>query len=113
MAIQRELHVLVVVLELLPAAFQLGVRGGRRPRPGGWRQKSPSSAVCTRVPLTAWGEGGSGRRSICENRKASGQLVKATTFDGLSVRGRSSAITARIRRGGDAPAHPRSTVEKG
>ena len=90
---ERQLHVLLVVLELVPAARRArpaaaaGVRA-----PGEWCQKSPSSAACTRVPLTAWGDGGSGRCSICEKRKASGQLVKATTFDGLRVRGRSSAI---------------------
>ena len=66
--------------------------GNGRARPGEWCQNRPSSAACTSVPLTACGDGGSGRRSICEKRKASGQLVKAATFDGLNVRGRSSAM---------------------
>ena len=84
---------------------------GLRP-PGGWCQKRPSSAACTRVPLTEWGDGGSGRRSIWENRKASGQLVKAVTFDGVKVRGGSSATAVRIRRGCAATAHPRQQVER-
>ena len=100
-AAERELDELLVVLELAPSsgparrAAAAGVRA-----PGGWCQNSPSSAACTRVPLTAWGDGGSGRCSIWEKRKASGQLVKAATFDGLRVRGRSSAMRVRIRRGG-------------
>ena len=61
-------------------------------KPGAWCQKRPSNAACTSVPFTACGDGGSGLRSICEKRKASGQLVKAATFDGLNVRGRSSAM---------------------
>ena len=53
---------------------------------------SPSRAECTNVPLTAWGDGGSGRCSITVNRKANGQLVKAVTLQGVKVRGRASAM---------------------
>src|SRR3984957_18957055 len=100
---------------LSSACAAAGVRAA-----GEWFQNSPSRAACTNVPLTAWGDGGSGRCSICEKRKASGQLVKATTFDGLNVRGRSSAmpsgyggvvtrrhILPRREKGGDVQRLPR------
>src|ERR1700689_5689631 len=86
---------------LSSACAAAGVRA-----PGEWFQKRPSSAACTSVPLTAWGEGGSGLCSICEKRKASGQLVKAATFDGLNVRGRSSAMPSGYGGGGGRPAPP-------
>ena len=41
------------------------------------------------MPLVAAGEGGSGSRSMTENRKASAQSVKDDTFDGLSDTGTS------------------------
>ena len=53
-----------------------------RVRSGAWAQKSSSSARCTSEPFVAGIEGGSGTRSIAENRKANAQSLKVETFDG-------------------------------
>ena len=44
------------------------------------------------MPFTAGAEGGSGRRSMAENRKASAQSLKVDTFDGEREEGSSSAM---------------------
>src|SRR3546814_8922030 len=51
-------------------------------RSAGSRQKSRSRAACTREPRVAATDGGSGRRSMAENRKDSAQLVNDDTFEG-------------------------------
>ena len=88
-----QLRELLVALQLVPGPFELGIGGVARGAPGGWCQKRPSNAACTSVPLTAGGDGGSGRCSIWENPNAIAQLVKAATLEGVRVRGRSSAMT--------------------
>src|SRR5439155_20062308 len=50
--------------------------------PGGSSQNRSSRARCTSVPFAADGEGGSGRWSMAENRKASAQSLKDATFEG-------------------------------
>lgn len=60
-----------------------GVRG---------RQNSRSSVACTSVPLVAGADGGSGRRSMAEKRKARAQSVNDETFDGDSELGSGRAM---------------------
>ncbi len=55
---------------------------------------SRSSAACTRVPRVAATDGGSGRRSMAENRKASAQSVKDDTFDGDRLTGSGRDMTS-------------------
>ena len=56
-------------------------------------QKSSSRARWTSVPLVAGGDGGSGSRSMAENRNASAQSLNDATFEGESELGSGRAIT--------------------
>ena len=62
------------------------------------------------MPFTAWGDGGSGRCSMIENRKANGQSVNAETLDGESERGTDSGTPLGYGRAvpSDRMAGPRS-----
>src|SRR3546814_6867002 len=61
-------------------------------RSAGSRQKSRSRAACTREPRVAATDGGSGRRSMAENRKDSAQLVNDDTFEGERLLGRGNGM---------------------
>src|SRR3954454_20144917 len=75
------------------------VRAADTVRSGAGRQNSRSRAACTRVPLVAGAEGGSGSRSMLEKRNASAQSVKVETFDGERLVGSSRAMASGYARG--------------
>ena len=68
-------------------------------RSGAGSKKSSSRARCTREPLVAAGDGGSGRRSMVENRKARAQSLNDDTLDGDSDVGRGSTIAGKATDG--------------
>ena len=69
--------------------------------PGGSMQNRSSRARCTRVPLVVCGAGGSGRRSMAENLKASAQSLNDATLEGVSDAGSGRAIEPTVTRGCD------------
>jgi len=65
------------------------VRAGVRSAAG--RPNISSRTVCTRVPRTAGGLGGSGNRSTARSRYSSGQALKSPARDGDRANGRRGA----------------------
>ena len=113
LVVEVEPDELGVVAQVVGRVVEAGERRPSGVRSAGGRQWSRSSAAWTSVPLVAATVGGSGRRSMAENRNASAQSVNDETLDGLSVRGTGKAMGRAYARGvtvsGDAAAgQPRS-----